>query len=202
MLRDVADLRDANGSEPRAGFACAEAMVRRAAQDHASALASALRAVALRSELGVTNRLIKQSLVEAFEAALALGDLDQARSLLGLVESLPKGELTPYLRAHAARFRARLGSVDDAELTDISALFEAAIDHFRASGFAFWLAVTRVEYAEWLAANDQAADAGALREQAAEFFTHVEAQPWLERLAASEHATAGSAQPLTASQPR
>ena len=45
----------------------------------------------------------------------------------------------------------------------------------------FWHAVTQVEHAEWLVAQDRASEAGPLLAEAQETFERLEARPWLER---------------------
>ena len=46
----------------------------------------------------------------------------------------------------------------------------------------FRLAVTQLEHAEWLAAQDETGDAESLRSAAREVFDRLGAAPWLERL--------------------
>jgi hypothetical protein len=51
---------------------------------------------------------LKRAFIEAVEAAFALGDRAKATELIREVEALQPGELTPFLRAHRSRLRARL----------------------------------------------------------------------------------------------
>jgi hypothetical protein len=53
---------------------------------------------------------VKEGLVEALEAAFGLGDLAKVEELLGRIEVLRPGELTPYVQAQGARFGARLAA--------------------------------------------------------------------------------------------
>jgi tetratricopeptide (TPR) repeat protein len=192
LLAGMADVSATDSAEVKASLETAEAAVRRARGDHAGALEVARRAIARSSELGITNRLVKESFVHAAEASLRLDDLEQTRSLLAVVEHLPPGELTPYLEAHAARFGAHIAARvgDDAEA---SRRFQAAARAFRASGFAFWHAATLVEHAEWLAATRRPAEAAELAEQARDFLTEVGARPWLDRIDALTGETAARA---------
>ncbi|MBM2823066.1 MAG: Tetratricopeptide repeat protein, partial [Thermoleophilia bacterium] len=117
--------------------------------------------------LGVSHQAVEQGLVEALEAAIALGEGEAVRELLATIEAIPPGRRPPYLEAHAHRFRARLGG-DPAE-------FETAAARFREIGIPFWLAVTRLEHGELTG------DASSFAE-AREIFERLAATPWLERL--------------------
>ena len=87
-----------------------------------------------------TPQAVKQGLVWAVEAALALGENERADELLTTVESLPPGLRLPFLEAQAQRFRARMSG--DAEG------FKAAAARFREYDLPFWLAVTQLEHGE------------------------------------------------------
>jgi hypothetical protein len=111
---------------------------------------------------------VKQGLVEAVEAALALGELAKVEELLALVEAVPSGTRPPFLDAQAKRFRARLsGDASD---------YETAIERFRELNLPFWLAVTLLEHGELTG------DESPLTE-AREIFESLKATPWLERVA-------------------
>src|SRR5262249_54967973 len=114
---------------------------------------------------------VKQGLVEAVEAAIALGERERALELLATVETLMPGLRPPYLEAQAHRFR---GGLDDDE-SEVS----AAEEIFRAYDIRFWLAVAQVEHAEWLAGRG--GDAEALLTEARQTFADLQARPWLER---------------------
>lgn len=182
LIRKLEAFRETENPEARTGFAVSDAMVRRARGDYREALAAAERGLAFRDELGIVHRLVKQSFVEALQAAVALGDLDQARSLLAGIEALHPGELTPYLAAQAARFRARIraATIDDDQ---VAKFFGASTGLFRDGGFAPSLAVTLTEHAEWLSARGLGEEARPLVDEAEAIFTPLEAKPWLERVA-------------------
>ena len=119
--------------------------------------------------LGIAFQAVKRGIVEALEAAFALGESATVEELLTTIESDPTGSRPPYLDAQARRFRARLAG--DA------AGFRAAAARFRELEIPFWLAVTLLE----------AGGEPGLAE-AREIFERLEATPWLERVspAASE----------------
>ena len=92
--------------------------------------------------LGVSHQSIEQGLVEALEAALALGERARAEELLAAVDAVPAGMRPPLLVSQSLRVRARLGDGADG--------FAAAARRFRELGLPFWLAVTLLEHAELL----------------------------------------------------
>jgi hypothetical protein len=129
--------------------------------------------------------VVKIAFPQALEAALALGERGRAEQLLASVEALPPGRLAPSLRAHAARFRARVAA-DDGEVRKAERGFATAAAIFREHGMPFWLAVTITEQGEWLIAEDRVAEAEPLLSEARETFERLGAKPWLERLESAE----------------
>ena len=124
---------------------------------------------------------MKEGLAEALEAAFARGDLEGAEELLGEIEAMRPGELTPYLQAQGARFGARLAAASsDGERVEQG--FAAATDQFRELSMPFLQAVTLLEHGEWLAGQDRYPEAVPLLDEARETFERLRARPWLERL--------------------
>ena len=122
---------------------------------------------------------VKQGVVDALEAALALGDTPKVEELLAWIEQLAPATRPPYLDAQALRFRARL-SGDAAGLA-------AAAAGVSARGVPFWLAVTQLEQALLLGDGDAAELLGA---EARTTFERLQATPWLERAGVAEPAPA------------
>ena len=58
---------------------------------------------------------------------------------------------------------------------------KAAAGGFREYNLPFWLAVTQLEHAEWLAAHGRTVESEPLLAEAREIFGRLEATPWLER---------------------
>ena len=116
---------------------------------------------------------VKQGILEALEAAFALGESANVEQLLASIETIPPGSRPPYLDAQAKRFRARLDG-------DPSG-YEAAEAAFRDLSLPFWLAVTLLEHGEWLAAQGRAEEAEPHLAEAREIFEGLKATPWLER---------------------
>lgn len=129
-----------------------------------------------RTTFGISAQSSKQGILEALESAYALGEWAKVEELLVLVEGLPPGTRPPYLDAQAKRFRARL--------SDEGLGYDIAAARFRELGIVFWLAVTLLEHAEWLAARERAGEAVAPLDEAREIFERLGAVPWLARVAA------------------
>jgi class 3 adenylate cyclase/tetratricopeptide (TPR) repeat protein len=129
------------------------------------------------ADWGEANQQNKLGLVEAIEAALALGRRERAEELVASIEAVPSGLRSPYLGAQALRFRALLAEADE----PVPECFLGAAKGFRDLGIPFWLAVTLLQQGEWLAARDRADEAEPLLEEAREKFEHLRAVPWVER---------------------
>jgi hypothetical protein len=147
------------------------------------ALVAAEGAYAGRDQLGIVNQVVKEGLVQAIEAAFVLGDLGKVEALLGEIDALRPGELTPYLQAHGARAGARLAAIRD-EDERVGPGFQAAATLFREIPVPFWLAVTLLEHGEWLVAQGSSDEAGPLMDEATSTFERLKARPWLARAAA------------------
>jgi predicted ATPase/class 3 adenylate cyclase len=147
-------------------YTSATATLRRAEGRFGEALEAGAAAVEVGRTFGAGHQIVKQGLVEAIEAALALGERERVGELLETIEAIPPGLRPPYLEAQAHRFRARLEG-DEAG-------YKAAAAGFRELGIPFWLAVTLLEHAE---------EPGLA--EAREIFERLEATPWLERVEAA-----------------
>jgi class 3 adenylate cyclase/tetratricopeptide (TPR) repeat protein len=165
----------AHGESPdlqdKTGYDAAAAAVARAEGRFADALRVGSAATDVARTAGESNQSIKQAIVEAIEAAIALGDREKAEELVSSIEAVPPGLRAPYLSAQALRFRARLAASDDIAVES----FEAAASGFRDLGVVFWLAVTLVEHCELTRDSS-------LLDEAREIFELLGATPWLERL--------------------
>jgi class 3 adenylate cyclase/tetratricopeptide (TPR) repeat protein len=177
-LQQFESFRDSPDVQERSGYDAARAAVLRAENQFAEALQAASQAI--ESGLGPSHQNVKMGLVEALEASFALGDLERVTELLALVESYGAGELTPYVRAQASRFRARLAA-EQGQPEQVEAGFEAAAELFREIGTPYPLAVTLLEHGEWLGAQGRADQADPLLNEARELFERLQAKPWLER---------------------
>jgi predicted ATPase/class 3 adenylate cyclase len=167
-----------------AGYAACQATFLLAQCRFAEALAAAEQALEAVAQLSWASQSSKAGLVAGVEAALAIGDLDRAESLIALIEAEPAGAMPMYLRAHASRFRARVFSDERAEPR-----LKSAAATFRELGLSFWTAVADFELASWLTAHGRSGETARLLEGARETFHRLEAAPWLERIDAVAAAT-------------
>jgi class 3 adenylate cyclase/tetratricopeptide (TPR) repeat protein len=182
MVDAGAEFEHSADVQERCYYALARAHILFAEGDRPEALRVAEGALAERDALGIAADPIKESFALAVQAALELGRLDKADELLTIVERLPPGERTQFLNAHVARLRGQLAARSD-NAADAERLFKGAAGSFQELAVPFHLAVTRLEYAEWLAARGRAEDAQPLLAQAREAFERLEAKRWLERIA-------------------
>ena len=159
--------------QDRSIYGAARAALQYAEGRYQHALEGGLAAVQTATTQGMGSQAVKQGFVWAVESALALGELGRADELLAMVEELQPGIRPPFLEAHAQRFRARMADEEEG--------FKAAAGGFREYNFPFWLAVTQLEHAEWLASRGRLEDAEPLLAEARETFERLEAAPWLER---------------------
>jgi tetratricopeptide (TPR) repeat protein len=178
-LEDLSAMRESEDIQVSASHAVHEGIVLRAEGNPRAALDVLDRVLTNREELGITYLTVKLSFVEALEATFELGDSAKLEELLASIAALRPGERPPMLRAHAARFRARLAS-DPAQ---VETGFRRAAELLRQHNMAFWLAVTQLENGEWLVQQDRTDEAEPLLAEARETFERLEATPWHERAA-------------------
>jgi tetratricopeptide (TPR) repeat protein len=171
--------------QQRTGYSAAVSVVLRAEGKEREALAAANEVLDELLESNPTEQAVKVALPQALEAALALGERERAEQLLENVETLPPGRLAPSLRAHAARYRARLAA-HDGERGKAERGFATAASVFREYSMPFGLAVALSEHAEWLIAANRNAEAQPLFAEAHETFERLGAKPWLERIERDE----------------
>jgi len=181
LFAEMADMGTSQDVQVRAVFLVTQASLLRAEGKNAEALAAAEEAFATRAEFGVRASQVKEALVESVEAAFALGDLDKVEELLGVIEGLRPGELTPYVQAQGARFGARLAAARE-ETQGVEPGFEAAVRQFSDLSMPFARAVTLLEHGEWLVSQDRASEAASKFEEAGATFEQLKATPWVERL--------------------
>jgi tetratricopeptide (TPR) repeat protein len=123
----------------------------------------------------------KDGFMELLDLLLDRGETERVARLLDELDRLRPGEVTPLVRAHGRRFRARLaagrGDPDEARTG-----FKQAAGMFRELEMPFPLAVVLLEHGEWLTGLGEHDTAGPLLREAGEIFDSLQAQPWSERL--------------------
>jgi class 3 adenylate cyclase/tetratricopeptide (TPR) repeat protein len=167
--------------QTRAVYQVARAPLLRAEDRFAEALAAGEDAYAAGREIGLQHQTVKEGLVEALEAAFGLEDLYKVEELLGRIEALRPGELTRYVQAQGARFGARLAA-ERGQGDAVATGFEAAAQQFRELSMPFLLAVTFLEYGEWLIGQGRTDKASPLLDEARRIFQQLQASPWVDRL--------------------
>ena len=177
----LVDLETSADVQEQACYRCGKARLRLAQGDAVGALRTAEAALEAGRELGITQDFMKEAFVTGVAAALSLDDTEKAEELLALAETLPPGRYPQFLRAHASRFRARLAVAGDTARAED--LFKGAVGLFREMAVPFYMAVTQVEYGEWLVGQARAEEAETLLVAAGEIFERLGAGPWLERAA-------------------
>jgi predicted ATPase/class 3 adenylate cyclase len=180
-LKRFAELESSADIQDMTEFACGKACLLLAEGDAEGALRSAEEAISGKRALSQIDHRVKESFVTAVEAAFLMGDLAKVEELLDTVRSLPPGRRTPFLEAHASRLGGRSSAIRGGD-GDVASAFKGAIGLFREMGIPFWMAVTLLEYAEWLVGHERADEAGASLTEAREIFERLGARPWLERL--------------------
>jgi predicted ATPase/class 3 adenylate cyclase len=167
-------------------FACGAAVLRVAEGAHEDAIRYARLALDARGALSFAHSCVKEAVVYGLEAASALADEKQVAEILDAIEADPLAKRTMYFQAHGARFHAR--SPDRPE-DEAERLLKSSVGAFREIGFPFWMAVTLLEYGEWLEARGRAPDAAPVLLEARSIFEDLEAAPWLQRAARAAQAS-------------
>ncbi|MGA8015126.1 MAG: adenylate/guanylate cyclase domain-containing protein [Candidatus Dormiibacterota bacterium] len=169
--------------QERTFYLAAHACHLRAEGRYEEALNDAEKAMAITIELfGPGSQGYKAAFVEAIESAFALENIAKVEELIAAAEGLRPGERPPSSQAHANRFRAMLAARRGEEAAAIGADFSEAEEGFRRIAMPFWLAVTQLEHAEWLASLGHPREAEALLGQSRPVFERLGARPWLDRL--------------------
>jgi tetratricopeptide (TPR) repeat protein len=185
LLSLLGSLAESGDLDERTIYAVGLAVVRRSEGRFAEALAAGRQAIDTASHHLIGHRDSIEGMIEAAEAAFALGELDRVQSLLDWCAALPEGERIVYLQGHEARFKARL-AVAGLDAAQAGPLFEASSRFFRGLGMPFPLAVSLVEHSEWLRSEDRDGEAEPMLVEARDIFQRLEAAPWLDRIDRAE----------------
>ena len=126
-------------------------------------------AIGHREALSMGHFAVKESFALGLEAALRLDDREKLGEIIAMLQAEPVGRRRVSYQAHVARTMAGLR------------LFAEAIAAFRGIGMRFRLAVTLLEYGEWLAERSRATDAEPAVAEARALFDGLGARPWIDR---------------------
>jgi tetratricopeptide (TPR) repeat protein len=154
--------------QDRALHAAAEAAVLLAGGDARHALGAARRCI---DELGfyVAHEAVRLAFPLALDAAISLGDLDEADRLARLVALHPRGDVPPFLWAQVARADALVASARDDDGGVEEGLL-AAETAFRQLGYPYWTARAVHDRAEWLGRHGRLEESACLGGEAADIF--------------------------------
>jgi class 3 adenylate cyclase/tetratricopeptide (TPR) repeat protein len=168
--------------QDRANYAAGHAAVSLAGADSRHALETARRAIdeALGGGLGVAHEAVRLAFPIALEAAIDLGDLEEADRLAELLAAHPRGEVPPFLRAQVTRANALVASArgEDEGVEENLVAAEAA---FRDLCYPYWVARVQLDRAEWLARGGRLDESAKLAGEAASTFETVAAAPMAAR---------------------
>ena len=167
----------------RAMYAAAEAAVvprRREEPARARGRSPGDRRGAERRRSASPHEAVRLAFPIALEAAIDVGDLEEAERLAETLATRPPGEVPPFLRAQVIRARALVASArgEDEAVEENLAVAEAT---FRDLGYPYWAARVQLDRAEWLARQGRLDEAAKLAAEAAATFDAVGAAPVLAR---------------------
>ena len=162
-------LESSSDIQDQGAYYAVTAALRRGEGRLEEALAAGAATIGVAEVLGPTFQGVKHGIVDALEAALALGDATKAEELFSFADGIVPAMRSPFLDIQVQRLRARSAG-DGAGLA-------SAADRFRDLETPFWLAVALLETAE-LTEDDEALA------EAVRVFEELGARPWLERASA------------------
>jgi hypothetical protein len=144
-LAGMSAWRSIEANEARWSHAASEAWVALAAGDHPTALEllSGTMSDVIAGE-GASNQASRIGFPCALEAAIELGQMDQAAELMALLGDLPPGHVPPFLRAQVARGRGLLALAADDRAAAHGHLIRA-VEMLSTLGYPFWLARARTD---------------------------------------------------------
>ena len=164
----------------RSVYAALLGVVALAAGDDPQALQSARTAIeeAVHGGMGFANETVRTAFPVALEAAVSLGELDEAERLVNMLATRPRGEVPPFLRAHVVRSRALIAAARG-DHSSVEKDLTAAETMFRELSYPYWTARAQLDRAMWLSGRDKADGAAKIAAQAAVTFESLGATPML-----------------------
>ena len=162
-------------------YAACEATVAVAAGEFAAALEVVDAAIEeIVQADGPSSQANRIAFPAAIGAAVSLGRLGDAESLLSLLAERPPGHIPPYLRAQVSRGYGLVASARG-EVGAAESNFAAAIEAFGSLGCPYWRAVAQTDLADALVSDARPAEATPLLNEAQTVFIRLGAAPALER---------------------
>jgi class 3 adenylate cyclase/tetratricopeptide (TPR) repeat protein len=180
LIAEIRPVLEGAHTEMRGDFLAASAVLANAEGRASDALAAA--ETSLRTCLERSFPIpARRALIQAVDAAFALNRDAKVRELIDLVRSHYREGRQPGVDAHILRWRGRLAESEGDE-AEVVRNFERAIEAFNSLHRPFWLAVTRLEFGEWLAARGRPAEATEQLTEARTTFEALRAAPWIDRV--------------------
>jgi class 3 adenylate cyclase/tetratricopeptide (TPR) repeat protein len=178
--------RDSDDVQAQAMYWSGAAAVALGAGEYRVALEAATRAIdeALASGLPLAHEVVRLSLPDAIDAAVAIGDLEPADRLLALFADHPSGEVPQFLRAQVTRAKALVARARN-EHGEVEECLVAAEQTLRELGYPYWTARVQLDRAEWLLAQERLEEAALLSGQASAAFQALGVRPMHERAQSS-----------------
>jgi class 3 adenylate cyclase/tetratricopeptide (TPR) repeat protein len=181
MFERLGALESSDEIQSRTSFQLGRALLQHVEGRYREAYDAAREAMEIRDVLGVDTTLLKLAVMQAADAALAMGDLDALEQVLAPISKLLPGERTPSIDAILAWGRARLLAARNAS-DEADEAFVRAVDGFRRAGTPFLKARVLLDQAEARLAADRADDAVPLLDEARTILEPLDARPYVERL--------------------
>jgi ATP/maltotriose-dependent transcriptional regulator MalT len=128
----------------------------------------------------VAHEAVRFAFPIAVEAAIDLGDLDEADRLIKMLSTRPRGEVPPFLRAQITRSKALVTSARGENET-VEEHLTAVEEAFAELGYPYWTARAQLDRAEWLARQGRVEESTVLAAKAAAAFEAIGAAPMLLR---------------------
>ncbi len=178
-LDGMSPWRHSEANEPRWTYTACQATIALAAGDPAAALNGLSGAMGnIIAAEGVASQASRIGFPTAIEAALALGEVDQATALLRLLTEVPPGHVPPFLRAERARGEALIAALAGDTVT-AQARFSVAIEELTSLGYAYWLARAQTGLARVLIDDGRSEEAQPLLGEAMAALRRLRAAPAL-----------------------
>ncbi len=132
------------------------------------------------TSVGAASDPVRLAWPIAVRAALDLGRLEDARSVLSQLDEAPSGRIPPFLRAELSRGRALLAAAEGNH-DSVEAELRTVIESLSVLGYPYHLALAHMDLAAWLIDQGRASEAAPLLEEAVATLTALGAMPTLER---------------------
>ncbi|HEY7632950.1 MAG TPA: AAA family ATPase, partial [Thermoleophilaceae bacterium] len=130
--------------------------------------------------LGPLHEAFRIQWPDTLQAAIATDELELADELLALLESVPRGLVSPYLRAELHHGRGLVAAAKGVG-EDVESELRAAIDGLRELDYPYQLARAETDLAEWLIGQGRHPEATQLLTDAVARLTPLRAAPLLAR---------------------